>query len=287
MLSFTTAHVAVIALRIKEPDRDRPYRTPWNIRMRGTRLPLTRGARRDRHVRGLGLGASCCTSRRATSASAWMVVRPGRLRRSTAAARGSTWRATTGSSGASGPADFVELELPLGAGADLRHRRRRLGAARGGQARRRGAPRSRRSTSSASRTSCRSTPGSRRRSGSAAACSRARSWPGGRPGSKVADALIRTRSPGAAIVEEAQRRNAEIIYLGTAHAPPSERALGPTATLLARPSAVPRGDRNTTGNRPQRRGERREHATGSSPRAGRARPLARASENGRRRARSH
>ncbi len=44
--------------------------------------------------------------------------------------------------------------------------------------------------------------------------------------------LIRTRSPGAAIVEEAERRNAEIIYLGTAHAPPSERALGPTASYL-------------------------------------------------------
>ena len=32
MLSFTTAHAAVVALRIKEPDRERPYRMPWNIR---------------------------------------------------------------------------------------------------------------------------------------------------------------------------------------------------------------------------------------------------------------
>ncbi len=44
--------------------------------------------------------------------------------------------------------------------------------------------------------------------------------------------LLRTRSPGAAIVEEAKRTDAQIIYLGTAHAPPSERALGPTATYL-------------------------------------------------------
>jgi hypothetical protein len=44
--------------------------------------------------------------------------------------------------------------------------------------------------------------------------------------------LIRTRSPGAAIVEEAERQNAEIIYLATNHAPPSERALGPTASYL-------------------------------------------------------
>ena len=51
-------------------------------------------------------------------------------------------------------------------------------------------------------------------------------------GLKVQTRLIRTRSPGAAIVEEAERRDAEIIYLGTAHAPPSERALGPTASYL-------------------------------------------------------
>src|ERR1019366_5623999 len=41
MLSFTTAHAAVIALRIKDPDRERPYRMPWNIRFRGRQIPLT------------------------------------------------------------------------------------------------------------------------------------------------------------------------------------------------------------------------------------------------------
>ena len=35
MLSFTTAHAAVIAMRFKEPDRERPYRMPGNIRVRG------------------------------------------------------------------------------------------------------------------------------------------------------------------------------------------------------------------------------------------------------------
>jgi hypothetical protein len=44
--------------------------------------------------------------------------------------------------------------------------------------------------------------------------------------------LIRARNPGHALVEEALRTNAEIIYLGTAHAPPSEQALGPTASYL-------------------------------------------------------
>ena len=55
---------------------------------------------------------------------------------------------------------------------------------------------------------------------------------GRKSGLKVQTRLIRTRNPGAAIVEEAERVGAEIIYLGTAHAPPSERALGPTANYL-------------------------------------------------------
>src|SRR3954469_18918723 len=41
MLSFTTAHVAVIALRYKQPDRHRPYRMPWNVRFCGGLLPVS------------------------------------------------------------------------------------------------------------------------------------------------------------------------------------------------------------------------------------------------------
>jgi len=40
MLSFTVAHVSVIALRLKEPDFERPYRGPGNLRVRGRDLPL-------------------------------------------------------------------------------------------------------------------------------------------------------------------------------------------------------------------------------------------------------
>jgi APA family basic amino acid/polyamine antiporter len=40
MLSFTIAHVSVIALRLKEPDRERPYRMPGQIRVRGRELPV-------------------------------------------------------------------------------------------------------------------------------------------------------------------------------------------------------------------------------------------------------
>jgi APA family basic amino acid/polyamine antiporter len=40
MLSFTTAHLAVIALRYRHPEIPRPYRVPWNVRFRGGDLPL-------------------------------------------------------------------------------------------------------------------------------------------------------------------------------------------------------------------------------------------------------
>jgi basic amino acid/polyamine antiporter, APA family len=41
MLGFTVAHASVIALRIKEPDRERPFRAPGNVQVRGRSIPLT------------------------------------------------------------------------------------------------------------------------------------------------------------------------------------------------------------------------------------------------------
>jgi basic amino acid/polyamine antiporter, APA family len=41
MLSFTVAHASVIALRVKQPDRERPYRAPLNVTLRGRSIPLT------------------------------------------------------------------------------------------------------------------------------------------------------------------------------------------------------------------------------------------------------
>jgi basic amino acid/polyamine antiporter, APA family len=40
MLSFTVAHASVIALRVKDPDRERPYRAPLNLAVRGRSIPL-------------------------------------------------------------------------------------------------------------------------------------------------------------------------------------------------------------------------------------------------------
>jgi basic amino acid/polyamine antiporter, APA family len=40
MLSFTMAHAAVVALRITEPEAERPWRGPGSLRLRGRELPL-------------------------------------------------------------------------------------------------------------------------------------------------------------------------------------------------------------------------------------------------------
>jgi hypothetical protein len=49
---------------------------------------------------------------------------------------------------------------------------------------------------------------------------------------KIRTSLIRTRNPGAAIVDEARERGSEVVYLDTDHAPPSESAIGPLARYL-------------------------------------------------------
>ena len=41
LLSFTIAHVSVVALRVRQPDHERPYRAPWNVGIRGYSIPLT------------------------------------------------------------------------------------------------------------------------------------------------------------------------------------------------------------------------------------------------------
>ena len=40
LLAFTAAQLAVIKLRVTEPDLERPYRTPFNVRVRGAEIPI-------------------------------------------------------------------------------------------------------------------------------------------------------------------------------------------------------------------------------------------------------
>jgi APA family basic amino acid/polyamine antiporter len=61
-----------------------------------------------------------------------------------------------------------------------------------------------------------------------------------RAGIKIHTGLIRTRNAGAALVEEAERIDAEVIYWSTIHASAGEQRLGPTAAyvLSKRPCRV-------------------------------------------------
>jgi basic amino acid/polyamine antiporter, APA family len=53
-----------------------------------------------------------------------------------------------------------------------------------------------------------------------------------RAGVKIHTGLIRTRNPGAALVEEAERVGSDVIYWSTIHAPAGEQRIGPTAAYL-------------------------------------------------------
>jgi basic amino acid/polyamine antiporter, APA family len=53
-----------------------------------------------------------------------------------------------------------------------------------------------------------------------------------RAGIKIHTGLIRTRKPGAALVEEAERVGSDVIYWSAIHAPSGEQRIGPTAAYL-------------------------------------------------------
>ena len=136
MLSFTTAHASVIALRFKDPTRDRPYKMPGNIRVRGCDLPITAV------VGGIGTFAAWVSvivlhvDARYVGIG-WMIV--GLVgyviyRRRQGLDLVSDYRIERRER----PSILRRARVPLGPGPDLRHRRRRFVAARGGEARRRG-----------------------------------------------------------------------------------------------------------------------------------------------------
>jgi APA family basic amino acid/polyamine antiporter len=229
MLSFTTAHAAVIALRIKEPDRERPYRMPWNVRLRGREIPLTA-------VLGGIATFAAWISVIALHVDAryvgtgWMILGLGGYvlyRRHL----GLDLRSHHKIQHRVRPAFFVELEyhsaiVPI-FGTDVDARALRSAAKLVGEGATVEAIYVLRVPNQLSIDA-----GLDEEEQLGLSVLESAKLVGRKSGLKVQTRLIRTRNPGAAIVEEAERREAEIIYLGTAHAPASERALGPTASYL-------------------------------------------------------
>ena len=229
MLSFTTAHAAVIALRIKDPGRERPYRIGVNIRIRGAAIPISAV------IGGIGTFAAWVSvlalhvDARYVG-TAWMVV---------GLVGYSIYRRSQGLDLTSHhkierrgrPAFFIELEyhsaiVPI-FGTDVDASALRAAAKLVGEGATVEAVYILRIPNQLSLDA-----GLEEEEQLGYSVLESAKLAGRKSGLKVETRLIRTRSPGAAIVEEAQHRNAEIIYLGTAHAPPSERALGPTASYL-------------------------------------------------------
>ena len=229
MLSFTTAHVAVVALRVKDPDRERPYRMPWNVRIRGAEIPMTAVIGGDRHVRRV-VRRDRAAPRGRTIGIPWMVLgmvgyfyyrhRQGLdPRKSYRIARPER------------PADFEELEyrtalVPI-FGDDV------SAAALSSAAKLIGedgvvyaiyvlpVP------SQLSLEAGLEEEEAHGRSVLESARIQAR-----RAGIKIHTGLIRTRNPGAALVEEAERVGSDVIYWSTIHAPAGEQRIGPTAAYL-------------------------------------------------------
>lgn len=229
MLSFTTAHAAVVALRIKDPHRERPYRMPWNIHVRGAQIPLTAV------LGGLGtftawVSVVALKPEARTVGVGWMVLGLGGYvvyrRRS-----GLDLRSQHKIERRRRPAFFVELEyrsviVPI-FGTDVDARALRTAAKLMGEGSMVEAIYVLRVPNQLSLDA-----GLELEEQLGMSVLESAKVRGRQAGLKVQTRLIRTRNPGAAIVEEAHRSGAEIIYLGTAHAPPSERALGPTASYL-------------------------------------------------------
>ncbi|HTU79796.1 MAG TPA: amino acid permease [Solirubrobacteraceae bacterium] len=229
MLSFTTAHVAIVALRVKDPDRERPYMTPGGVRIRGYLIPMAAV------VGGIGTaGAWVAVTVLHTEARIvgipWMILGIGgyflyRKR------QGLDPKKHYKIERAARPADFDELDYKTALvpifGDDV------SASALASAAKLIGhdgvvyaiyvlpVP------SQLSLEAGLEEEEAQGRSVLESARIQAR-----RAGIKIHTGLIRTRNPGAALVEEAERVGCDVIYWSTIHAPAGEQRIGPTAAYL-------------------------------------------------------
>ena len=231
MLSFTLAHVSVIRLRMREPDHPRPYRGPGTLRIAGRELPLFAVAG------GFGTGLSFVVVTIlhvavAVAGVAWLALGIAvyvayRRRHSL------DLRTTTRSPRHERPPDFSEFEygtalVPI-FGTDVSASALTSAAKLIGE---RGVVYAVFVLPVPSQLSLEAglqDEEAQGRSVLESARIQAR-----RKGIKIHTALIRTRNPGAALVQEAERVRADVIYWSAIHAPAGEQRIGPTAAYLLR-----------------------------------------------------
>jgi APA family basic amino acid/polyamine antiporter len=229
MLSFTIAHISVIRLRIKEPDRPRPYRGPGTLRIAGRKLPLFAV------LGGLGTGLAFVVVtilhlNVAVAGLFWlalgMLLYVGFRHR-----QGLDLTTTQKAPRPERPAEFAEFDyrtalVPI-FGGDVSAEA--LGAASKliGEDGVVYAVFVLPVPSQLSLDEGMEEEEAEGRSALESARIQAR-----RAGIKIHTGLIRTRNPGAALVEQAERVHADVIYWSTIHAPRGEQRIGPTATYL-------------------------------------------------------
>jgi len=213
MLSFTMAHVAIVALRVREPDIERPYRAPWNVRIRGHDIPLSSC------LGALGTFAAWVSvlvlhKEARTVGMGWVVL--GMIgyvvyRRRSGLDLTTSVKIERGAR----PPDFVPLEyrsalVPL-LGRDLSTKALRSAAKLVGP------------DAAVDVLYLLQVPHQLSLDGpleheeaAGRSALEAAMLTGRREGLKVRTALLRTRNPGRAVVEEAQRLGSEVVYLSTA-----------------------------------------------------------------------
>ena len=229
MLSFTTAHVAIVALRVKEPDRERPYMAPWDVRIRGYEIPMTAviGAI---GTAGAWVAVTVLHAEARVVGIPWMIfgmagyfIYRKRL--------GLDPRKSYRLPRPERPADFEELDyrtalVPIfgdDVSASALSSAAKLIGAEGVVYAIYVLP----VPSQLSLEAGLEEEEAHGRSVLETARIKAR-----RAGIKIHTGLIRTRNPGAALVEEAERVGSDVLYWSTIHAPAGEQGIGPTAAYL-------------------------------------------------------
>jgi basic amino acid/polyamine antiporter, APA family len=229
MLSFTIAHLSVIRLRIKQPDRPRPYRGPGTLRVAGRELPLFAVL----GIFGTGLAFVVVTVLHLVVAVAgvfWltlgMLLYIGYRRR-----HGLDLRTTTRAPRHERPPDFEELEYKTALvpifGDDVSAGALSAAAKLIGEQGVVYAIYVLPVPSQLSLDAGLEEEEAHGRSVLESARIQAR-----RAGIKIHTGLIRTRNPGAALVEQAERVGSDVIYWSAIHAPAGEQRIGPTAAYL-------------------------------------------------------
>jgi APA family basic amino acid/polyamine antiporter len=229
LLSFTVAHIAVIALRVRQPDRERPYRLPWNVSIRGFQIPLTAV------IGAIGtftvwVVVVITHPEARTVGIPWMVLGMGGYvyyRRS----QGLDLRSTHRLPKPERPADFQALGYKTALvpifGGDVSASALSSAAKLIGEEGVVYAVFVLPVPSQLSLESGLETEEAEGRAVLESARIKAR-----RSGIKIRTGLLRTRNPGAALVDEAKRVGADVIYWSTIHAPVGEQRIGPTAAYL-------------------------------------------------------